>query len=89
MTHLELGNSSANTTIAEEAVDNSDPLYDAGSAAKYLGLNSVVKHPGQAVRTLCRKHRLRSTRIAGKVMVRRSWLESYIAENSRDARGEG
>ena len=89
MTHVEPDNSSANTAIAEEAADNSDPLYDAGAAAKYLGLDLLVKHPQQAVRTLCRKRQIRSTRIAGKVMVRKSWLESYIAENLREVRGSG
>ena len=63
---------------------NDDPLFDASGAAEYLGLVGVVKHPEQAVRTLCRKRRIRSTKIAGKIMVRRSWLEAYIAENVRE-----
>lgn len=63
---------------------NADPLYDASGAAEYLGLKDVVKHPEQAVRTLCRKRRIRSTKVAGKVMVRQSWLEAYIAENTRE-----
>ncbi|GMU22573.1 MAG: hypothetical protein AMXMBFR13_26580 [Phycisphaerae bacterium] len=62
---------------------NHDPLYGAEAAAAYLGLVGVVKHPAHAVRTLCRKRRLQCTRVAGKVMIRRSWLEAYIAENSR------
>lgn len=73
-------------TAAEQADHhgNDDPLFDAKSAAEYLGLVGVVKHPDQAVRALCRKLRLRSTRVAGKVMVRRSWLETYIQENTVD-----
>ena len=63
---------------------NPDPLLDATAAATYLGLIGVVKHPAQAVRSLCRKRRIRSTKVAGKVMVRRSWLEEYISENARN-----
>lgn len=62
---------------------NPDPLLDANAAAAYLGLVGVVKHPAQAVRALCRKRRVQSTKVAGKVMVRRSWLEQYIKENAR------
>ena len=65
-------------------IDNPDPLVDARAAAVYLGLVGVVKHPAQAVRSLCRKRRLRSTRVAGKVMIRRSWLEEYIESNLRE-----
>lgn len=68
---------------------NEDPLFDSESAARYLGLCDVVKHPGQAVRSLCRKRRLRSTRVSGKVMIRRSWLEAYIAASTIDSVGEG
>ena len=64
---------------------NEDPLFDAVGAARYLGLTDVVKHPGQAVRSLCRKRRLRSTKVCGKVMIRRSWLEEYIQANAVDA----
>ena len=74
---------------ADQIPANEDPLFDALGAARYLGLCGVVKHPGQAVRSLCRKRRIRSTKVAGKVMIRRSWLESYIAENAVDAVGTG
>ncbi len=63
-------------------IPNADPLYDAKGAAAYLGLVGVVKHPEQAVRSLCRKRRIRSTRVAGKVMIRKSWLEAYIGGNT-------
>lgn len=63
---------------------NADPLFDAKGAAAYLGLVGTVKHPEQAVRTMCRNRRIRSTKVAGKIMVRRSWLETYIAEHVRD-----
>ena len=63
---------------------NLDPLLDANAAAEYLGLIGVVKHPQQAVRALCRKRRMKSTIIAGKIMIRRSWLESYIQKGVRD-----
>ena len=62
-----------------------DPLYDAKAAAEYLGLAGIVKYPSQAVRALCRKRHIQSTKVAGKVMCRRSWLESYIAEHGREA----
>ena len=65
-------------------IPNADPLFDAKGAAEYLGLVGVVKHPEQAVRSLCRKRRIRSTRVAGKVMIRKSWLENYIGENVRE-----
>ncbi len=65
-------------------VPNADPLYDASGAAEYLGLVGAVKHPGQAVRSLCRKRHIRSTKVAGKVMVRQSWLEAYINANVRE-----
>ena len=71
--------------MIEQHVGNPDPLYSATAAAEYLGLVGVVKHPAQAVRALCRKRRLRSTIVAGKVMVRQSWLEAYITENTRRA----
>ena len=64
---------------------NADPLFDAKGAAAYLGLVGIVKHPEQAVRSLCRKRHIRSTRVAGKVMIRRSWLEAYIGGNIREA----
>ena len=64
---------------------NEDPLLDVDAAAVYLGLFGVVKHPAQAVRTLARKRRLQSTRIAGKIMIRRSWLEAYVAAGVRVA----
>ena len=68
---------------------NEDPLFDAEGAARYLGLCDEVKHPGQAVRSLCRKRHLRSTKVCGKVMVRLSWLEEYIQANAVDAVGTG
>ena len=68
-----------------EQATNADPLYDAKAAAEYLGLAGVVKHPEQAVRALCRKRRIQSTKVAGKVMVRESWLESYITQHGREA----
>ena len=68
-----------------EQAPNTDPLYSAKAAAVYLGLVGVVKHPEQAVRSLCRKRHIRSTRVSGKVMIRQSWLESYIAGNAREA----
>ena len=71
-------------SLAAADIPNADPLYDASGAAAYLGLIGIVKHPEQAVRSLCRKRRIRSTRVAGKVMIRRSWLEAYIAENVRE-----
>ena len=67
-----------------EQGNNSDPLFSAVGAADYLGLPGVVKHPAQAVRALCRKKHLRSTKVAGKVMIRQSWLESYIGNHSTE-----
>ena len=64
--------------------DNPDPLYDAVGAAKYLGLVGVHKHPAQAVRALCRKRRLRSTVVGGRIMIRRSWLEEYLQQSVRE-----
>ncbi len=62
---------------------NLDPLYDAAGAAAYLGLEGVVKHPAQAVRSLCRKRRLPCTLVAARLMIRRSWLEAYLEQNTR------
>jgi hypothetical protein len=62
----------------------SDPFLDAKAAAEYLGLTAVVRHPGQAVRALARKRRLRSAKLAGKVMFRLSWLDEYIDSNTRE-----
>ena len=73
--------------VADDAT-NPDPLLDARQAAEYLGLSGVVKHPEQSVRSLCRKRRIASTRVAGKVMVRRSWLEKYIQENTLNRPGD-
>ena len=72
-------------TVLADMPSNPDPLYDAKGAAEYLGLTKTgIKHPEQAVRTLARKRRLRSTKIADKVMFRRSWLEAYIVANARE-----
>ena len=65
--------------------DNADPLFDAKAAGRYLGLTGVVKHPEQAVRSLARKRRIRATVVAGHLMFRQSWLETYLAENTRTA----
>ena len=70
--------------LAEHEVDNPDPLYDAVGAARYLGLVGVHKHPAQAVRALCRKRRLRSTMVGGRIMIRRSWLEEYLGRSVRE-----
>lgn len=61
-----------------------DPMLAVDAAAAYLGLTGVVKHPAHAVRALARKRRLRSAKIAGKVMFRQSWLDAYIAANTRE-----
>ena len=60
-----------------------DPFFDAEGAAEYLGL-TVLKHPGQAIRALIRKRRLRAARVSDRWMVRRSWLEEYIAANTHE-----
>lgn len=73
------------STVASES--NPDPLYDARKAAEYLGLTGVVKDPSQSVRALCRKRKLRSTRVCGKVMIRRSWLEEYLVQNDSNVGG--
>ena len=67
-----------------ELSNNSDPLFDAVRAARYLGLDGVVNHPAQAVRSLARKRKIRSTKVAGKIMIRQSWLEAYIQANTRE-----
>lgn len=64
----------------QEAV-NHDPLYSPTGAAEYLGLVDVVRHPAQAVRSLCRKRYLKSTKVCGKVAIRRSWLEAYLSKH--------
>ena len=64
---------------------NDDPLTDVRGAASYLGLVGVVKHPEQSVRSLARKRRIKSTRIADKIMFRKSWLDKYIEQNTRDS----
>ena len=57
-----------------------DPFYGADGAAEYLGL-TMLKHPAQAVRALIRKRRLRATRISDRWLIRRSWLEEFVAAN--------
>ena len=61
---------------------NPDPLLDARAAAAYLGLTGMVKHPEQAVRSLCRKRRLTHAKVCGKIMVRQSELDHYVRENT-------
>lgn len=70
---------------ANETGQNPDPLLDARSAARYLGLEGAVKHPAQAVRSLCRKRRLTHAKVCGKIMVRRSELDRYVKENTCSA----
>jgi excisionase family DNA binding protein len=64
------------------AIDNPDPLLSADGAAKYLGLDSAVKHPGHTVRRLVRVGAITAHSIAGHIMIRRSELDRYI-ETSR------
>jgi len=64
---------------------NDDPFLSAKQAAAYLGLDGVVKHGGHCVRGLCRRGKLPSVRIAGKVFVRLSDLNRYIAQNTKPA----
>ena len=68
-----------------DAANNPDPLLDTRAASTYLGLTGVVRQPAQAVRALCRKRRIKSTIVAGKIMIRQSWLEAYIRANVREA----
>ena len=75
--------------MSDNQVVNGDPLFDAVAAATYLGLADVVKHPGQAVRALCRKGRLRYVRLGDRIMVRRSWLEEFIEAHSFGPRRPG
>ncbi|MFH0979953.1 MAG: hypothetical protein V2A79_00245 [Planctomycetota bacterium] len=68
---------------------NNDPLLDCRAASDYLGLTRAVKHGSQAVRSLARKRRLRSCRVAGKIMIRESWLREYIESTTREPVGLG
>lgn len=63
---------------------NLDPLLDAEAAARYLGLNGVMKHPAQAVRALCRKRRITHTLVGRRIMMRQSSLDEYLQENKRE-----
>jgi len=63
---------------------NPDPFLAVGAAARWLGLDAMVRNPEQAIRTLARKRRLRSTRIAGKLAFRVSWLEEYANRQLRE-----
>lgn len=63
------------------ALIDTDPFFTATGAALYLGLTNAVKHPAQAMRGLARKKKIKSTRIAGKLMFRKSWLEEFIKAN--------
>ena len=67
-----------------EIVANNDPLFDAETAAQYLGLG-CLNHPAQAIRSMCRKRRLAHFRVCGRLMVRRSELDRYLAENAVEA----
>jgi len=62
---------------------NEDPLWRAAEAAEYLGLGRF-RNPGAIVRGLVRRRRLRGVMLAGKVMVRKSWCDEYIARNTRE-----
>lgn len=79
------GDRNPSSSVAEvaEHCSNPDPLLNAHAAAEYLGLTGVVKHPDQAVRTMARKRQIRSVKVAGKIMFRASWLETYITEHTR------
>jgi hypothetical protein len=66
-----------------------DPMMNALEAARYLGLVGTVKYPQQATRALARRRRVRSTKVCGKVMFRRSWLDAYIEGNVREPVGMG
>jgi hypothetical protein len=62
---------------------NPDPLLCAREAGRYLGLEGVVKDPGKTVRAMTRRKKLPSVLIAGKVFVRKSWLDEYIQQQTR------
>ena len=79
------GEPRADRPMSDEQTANSDPLLTAEQAAGYLGLGNTVKHPGASVRHLTRTRRLASIRVCGKVMVRKSELERFIAENTVEA----
>ena len=82
---MSTGPDSQAVAASDDNGGNPDPLLDAAGAARYLGLVGVVKHPEQAVRALCRKLRLTHAKVCGKIMVRRSELDRYIAEHTTDA----
>lgn len=72
----------ATAAAGTPAIGTGDPLLSAEAAADYLGLTATNKHPGEAVRHLCRTRRLAFARLCGKVMVRRSELDRYVADNT-------
>lgn len=59
-------------------IANPDPFLSAKAAARYLGLDATVKWPEQSMRALARKGRIQSSRMAGKLMFRVSWLEAFV-----------
>ena len=71
--------------LIDPAGHNADPLLSATAAARYLGLEGTVRHPAQAVRSLCRKRRLTFAKVCGKIMVKRSELDRYVEANTREA----
>ena len=67
---------------------NPDPLFSATTAAEYLGLGEVVRHPGQSIRRLCRLGKIASTRVAGEVMIRKSAPDAYLGSHGNGAAPE-
>ena len=52
-------------------------------AGRWLGLDRAgYDCPGEAVRYLCRRRRLRFVKVGRRVLIRRQWLEEYLARES-------
>ena len=67
-------------TTANDATtsNNPDRLLSLDEAAEYLGLADGRKNPGECVRWLCRKRRIKFAKIGKRIRIRRQWLEAYI-----------
>jgi len=76
------------TLQASATVQGSGDLLTFEQAGAWLGLDKQVKMPGEAVRFLCQKRKLRHVKIGKRVYIRRLWLEEFLQRESVAALGE-
>ena len=76
--------------MSEDGNTTPADLLSFAEAGAWLGLDRIgYRAPGEAVRSLCRRRKLRHVRVGKRVFIRRAWLEEFLQRESVPAAGEG